>query len=111
MIFYIALALLAIGIYGLIAHNNLVKQLISLTIVETAMNIFIIAMGYINNMEAPIYSPFAPNAQFVDPLPQALVLTAIVIGVGTLAFGAILLVKIKEKYVTLEPENVKEVIK
>jgi len=53
---------------------------------------------------APIYSAITPVANFVDPLPQALVLTAIVIGVGILALGSVLLVHINEKYGSLDPE-------
>jgi multicomponent Na+:H+ antiporter subunit C len=98
--------LIGIGIYGLLTQKNLFKYLVSLTIIDTAINIFIISIGYIEGKEAPIYSKYTPIANFVDPLPQALVLTAIVIGVGTLALGASLLIKVDEKYGTLEVEEI-----
>lgn len=106
MVYYISFILLGIGIYGLLSQKNLFKYLVSLTIIDTAINIFIISLGYVEGKEAPIYSVYTPVANFVDPLPQALVLTAIVIGVGTLALGASLLVRVYEKYGTLEVEEI-----
>ena len=109
MVYYISIALIGVGIYGLLSQKNLFKHLVSLTIIDTAVNIFIISIGYVKGKEAPIYSIFTPTANFVDPLPQALVLTAIVIGVGVLALGAVLVMKIKEKYGTLNVEEIKDV--
>lgn len=105
--YYLPLILIAIGVYGIVSQKNLFKQLLSLAIVDTGVNMLIVALGYIVNMEAPIYSPVTPTAKFVDPLPQALVLTAIVIGVGVLALGAALLVKVHGKYGTLEIDRLK----
>ncbi|QTA38056.1 NADH-quinone oxidoreductase subunit K [Thermosipho ferrireducens] len=106
MVYYFSMILIGIGIYGILSQKNLFKYLVSLTIIDTGINLFIIATGYIRGKEAPIYSAFSPTANFVDPLPQALVLTAIVIGVGTLALGASLLVKTYEKYGTLDIEEI-----
>ncbi|OOC41983.1 monovalent cation/H+ antiporter subunit C [Thermosipho sp. 1074] len=106
MVYYIAFVLIGIGIYGILTQKNLFKFLVSLTIIDTAINIFIISLGYIEGKDVPIYSQYTPVANFVDPLPQALVLTAIVISVGTLALGASLLIKVYEKYETLEVEEI-----
>ncbi|MEJ5256958.1 MAG: sodium:proton antiporter [Fervidobacterium sp.] len=113
MLYYISFVLFGIGLYGIISQKNLFKQLVSLTIIDTAVNIFIVSLGYLKGAEAPIYSVITPVANFVDPLPQALVLTAIVIGVGTLALGAMLLVHINEEYGSVDPDEIraaKEVI-
>lgn len=107
LFYYLPVVLIAIGIYGIVSQRNLFKQLLSLAIADTGANMLLVAIGYISNMEAPIYSPSTPIARFVDPLPQALVLTAIVIGVGVLALGAALLVKVYEKYGTLEIDKLK----
>ncbi|MDN5337235.1 MAG: multicomponent Na+:H+ antiporter subunit [Thermotogaceae bacterium] len=107
MIYYISIILIGIGVYGLLSQKNLFKHLISLALIDTAINLFIVSTGYVNGKEAPIYSEFTPIANFVDPLPQALVLTAIVIGVGVLALGAAMLIKIKEKYGTLNVEEIR----
>jgi multicomponent Na+:H+ antiporter subunit C len=108
IIYYVSFIILGIGIYGVVSQKNLFKQLISLSIIDTAVNIFIVALGYVEWGEAPIYSAITPVANFVDPLPQALVLTAIVIGVGTLALGSILLVHINEKYGSLDPDEIRD---
>ncbi|MGQ9855750.1 MAG: sodium:proton antiporter [Fervidobacterium sp.] len=113
MLYYISFILFGIGLYGIISQKNLFKQLVSLTIIDTAVNIFIVSLGYLKGAEAPIYSVITPVANFVDPLPQALVLTAIVIGVGTLALGAMLLVHINEEYGSVDADEIraaKEVI-
>lgn len=111
MIYIFAILLMGIGIYGLLSQRNLFKQLISLTIIDTAVNIFIIATGYVKGGEAPIYFKGAldNNVKFVDPLPQALVLTAIVIGLGILALGAVLLIRISEKHKNLDVEKMRGV--
>lgn len=113
MVYYIAFIIIGIGLYGIVSNKNLFKQLISLSLINTGVNIFIIALGYLQGLEAPIYSVFTQTAQFVDPLPQALVLTAIVIGVGILALGSVLLIRLHEKYGTVDAEEIraaKEVI-
>ncbi|OOC36109.1 monovalent cation/H+ antiporter subunit C [Thermosipho melanesiensis] len=106
MIYYISFLLIGIGIYGLLTQKNLFKYLVSLTIIDTAINLFIISIGYINGKDVPIFSKYTKTANFVDPLPQALVLTAIVIGVGTLALGTSLLIRTYEKYSTLDVEEI-----
>ena len=111
MVYWIAILLIGIGIYGLLTQKDLFKHLISLSIIDTAVNVFIIAAGFVEGGKAPIYSKLVPNfsLSFVDPLPQALVLTAIVIGVGVLALGASLLVRIKEKHGSTNVEEMKGV--
>lgn len=106
MVYYISFILIGVGIYGILTQKNLFKTLVSLTIIDTAINILIISLGYIEGSDVPIYSKYTQSANFVDPLPQALVLTAIVIGVGTLALGASLLIRVYEKYGTLDTEEI-----
>ncbi|MEN3042700.1 MAG: sodium:proton antiporter [Fervidobacterium sp.] len=113
MVYYVAFIIIGIGLYGIVSQKNLFKQLISLSLIDTGVNMFIVALGYVDNMEAPIYSTITPTANFVDPLPQALVLTAIVIGVGILALGAMLLIHLNEDYGSVELDEIraaKEVI-
>ncbi len=111
MIYAISTILIGIGIYGLLIQKNVFKHLISLSIIDTGVNIFIISTGYVEGGVTPIFTKMVPNnsVKFVDPLPQALVLTAIVIGVGVLALGATLLVRIKEKHSSLDLEDMKGV--
>lgn len=88
MIQITSVLLILIGIYGLLIDRNVIKMLIFLNIFELGINIFIVSTGFIEGASAPIYtSSYHLGTTFVDPLPQALVLTAIVIGMGITGLG------------------------
>ncbi|HOO43673.1 MAG TPA: cation:proton antiporter subunit C [Bacillota bacterium] len=88
MIQYAAIILFVFGLYGLFTNRNIIKLIVSLNIMEIGLNIFIISIGFVYDGLAPILtSTNGSGLLYVDPLPQALVLTAIVIGVGTTALG------------------------
>jgi multicomponent Na+:H+ antiporter subunit C len=94
--------LILIGFYGLITKNNIIKMIISLNVMEVGLNLFIVSTGYREGALAPILTGENPSTvlDFVDPLPQALVLTSIVIGVGTTALGLAFARKIYQKHNT-----------
>ena len=104
MLQYAAIMLIILGLYGLLTQRNIIKIIISLNILELGVNLFIVSVGYVTDGIAPIYTSVnnSSNLLFVDPLPQALVLTAIVIGVGTTALGLALAKNIYQKYGTFE---------
>jgi len=110
MLQYAAIFLIVLGLYGLMTKRNVIKIIISLNVLEIGLNIFIISVGYVTGGVAPIFSEFALNSDvnFVDPLPQALVLTAIVIGVGTTALGLALAKNMYQKYGTFELDEMGE---
>ena len=110
MLQYAAIALMMVGLYGLLTQRNVIKIILSLNILEIGLNIFIISVGFVSGGVAPILTSQydTPAAGFVDPLPQALVLTAIVIGVGTTALGLALAKNIYAKYGTFDLEQIKE---
>lgn len=90
---YIALAtgflLILIGLYGALSQHNILRMIVSFTISNTGVNLVLVAVGYIRGRTAPIINDNLPlteaSSRMIDPLPQALVLTAIVIGVGITA--------------------------
>ncbi len=101
-----AFVLFLIGLFGVLTRKNIIKILVSLSITETAVNLFLIAVGYIEGAKAPILtktigSISINSLKFVDPLPQALVLTAIVIGLGTTALSLTIAIKLYKNYKTL----------
>lgn len=104
MIQYFSLALILVGIYGLLTQKNAIKIIVSLNIFEIGINVFIISVGYVLGGVAPILTSQNNTSAllFVDPLPQALVLTSIVIGVGITALALVLARKMHEKYGTYE---------
>lgn len=110
MLQYAAIVLVVLGLYGVLTQRNVIKIILSLNIMEVGVNIFIISVGYVEGGIAPILtSVFNTSDQlFVDPLPQALVLTAIVIGVGTTALGLGLAKNIYNKYGTFNIDEMGE---
>ena len=101
---YGPLAIFLVGLYGLLTQKNLIKMAISINIMDFGVNLFIISLGYVPSGEAPIYTEavrrYLPS--FTDPLPQALVLTAIVISVAVTAFILALIIKIHGRYGTTD---------
>ncbi len=88
------MALMAVGIWAILSRRNLIKMIMGLVILETAVNLLLVAVGYVNDRAAPIVGgdtglPNSPVGEVVDPIPQALVLTAIVIGLATTALALV----------------------
>ncbi len=96
--YWMAVILMLIGLYALIAKQNLVKKLIGLNIFQTAIFLFYISLGEVRGGTAPIYLPEGVDALYVNPLPHVLILTAIVVGVSVTAVGLSLIVRIHEEY-------------
>jgi multicomponent Na+:H+ antiporter subunit C len=84
---FIAVAVLVIiGLYAIIFRKNLIKILIGVTIIQSGVNLFLITLGYREDGVAPIFTGLSnPDVTMTYPVPQALTLTSIVIGVAVLA--------------------------
>lgn len=108
MIYLACILLFVIGLYGVFVKRNLVKMIISLIIMEYAVFLFFALAGYRTGAAAPIITKGFERALFVDPLPQALVLTAIVIGLATTALIASVAVRIYEKYGTFDVREIRK---
>jgi multicomponent Na+:H+ antiporter subunit C len=109
-IYYIgAFGLVFIGLYILLTKHNLIKMIIGLAIMDTGVNLLLIAIGYVKEGTAPIFSrPELIPEGMVDPTPQALVLTAIVIGVAVLALALSLAIRLYQHYGTLDMRKIKD---
>ena len=109
-IYYIgAFGLILVGLYIILVKHNLIKVIIGLGILDTGINLFLISIGYINKGTAPIFSRSDIDSErMVDPVPQALVLTAIVIGVAVLALALSLTIRLYQHYGTLNLRKIKE---
>ena len=104
-----AFGLILIGLYIILVKHNLIKVIIGLGILDTGVNIFLISIGYITKGTAPIFSgPRIESEHMVDPVPQALVLTAIVIGVAVLALALSLAIRLYQHYGTLNLRKIRE---
>jgi len=110
MIYSLCIVLIAIGLYGVVVKKNVVKIVISLAIMEYGINLLLILIGYRSPMGgrglAPILDSSMKVAEFagtaVDPLPQALALTSIVISLGTLALMVAMCIRLYERYGTFD---------
>ena len=104
---FIAVAcLILIGLYALIFKRNLIKMVIGITLIESGVNLFLITLGYRKGSIAPIYTS-SPGGIMALPIPQALTLTSIVIGVAVLALMLSLVIHIYRHYGTLDVRKVR----
>lgn len=107
-IYFIAsFGLFLIGLYAVLSKRNLIKMIIGLDLMETGVNLFLISLGYVKDGSAPIFEKSISQVTMVDPVPQALVLTSIVIGVSVTALALSLSVKLYEKSGTLDLSKIR----
>ncbi len=103
-----AFGLIFIGLYIILVKHNLIRIIMGLNIVDTGVNLFLISIGYVKGGTAPIFSrPGIKAGSMVDPVPQALVLTAIVIGVAVLALALSLAIRLYQHYKTLDLRKIR----
>lgn len=102
--YWVVVVLMMIGLYIVIAHGNLIKKIVGLTIFQTSVFIFYISMAKIEGGTAPILVDGI--SQYSNPLPHVLILTAIVVGIATTALGLALAVRINEAYGSIEEEEI-----
>jgi len=113
---YIALlsgfVLIVIGLLGILTRKNIFKIVIGFSVFNTGFHFVILSIGYIKGKTAPIIdgvlSAAAAGNGVVDPIPQALTLTAIVIGLGITALMLAYAIKIYEKKRTLEIDKIED---
>jgi len=100
--FIACLLLFLIGLYAVVLKRNLIKIVIGFSLMEYGVNLFFALAGFKQGALAPIITDTAAARNFVDPLPQALVLTSIVIGLATTALMLAFVMRIYEKYKTFD---------
>ncbi len=106
--YLLCLVLFCIGLYGLLRKRNLVKIIVGLAIMGYSVNLFFVLLGYRLHGRAPIDAPDQVIENMVDPLPQAVVLTSIVIGLGVMALLISLAIRIYEKHGTLDITKIRK---
>lgn len=102
--YIITVFLMVAGLYVVIARGNLIKKLVGLSVFQTSVYLLYVAPGKLIGGTAPILAP--QYAIYSNPLPHVLILTAIVVGVATLALGLALAVRIREAYGTIEDDEI-----
>jgi len=100
----VTIFLMVAGMFIIVARGNLIKKLIGLGIFQTSVYLLYVAPGKLIGGTAPIIDP--AFKVYSNPLPHVLILTAIVVGVATLALGLALVVRIRESYGTIEEDEI-----
>jgi len=108
MVYLLCLVLFCCGLYCILRKRNIIKIIVGVIISEYAVNLFFILTAYRIKGRSPIFSTGGDISNMVDPLPQALVLTAIVIGLATTALLVALAMRIYEKYGTFDITKIRE---
>jgi multicomponent Na+:H+ antiporter subunit C len=104
--FFTVVVLIGLGVYVLLFNRNLIKIVIGIELIECGVNLFLISLGYVKGAVAPIYT-HAPSYRMVLPTPQALTLTAIVIGLATTALMLSFAVLVYRHYGTLDTRKMR----
>ena len=102
--YFVTVFLMVAGLFILIARGNLIKKLVGLGIFQTSVYLLYIAPGKLVGGTAPILAD--AFKVYSNPLPHVLILTAIVVGVATLALGLALAVRIREAYGSIEEDEI-----
>ena len=100
-----AVLLFAVGMYTMLAHGNLIKKVIGMNVMDTAVFLFIVSLGYVRG-GVPAIGAAGPASGYINPLPAALILTGIVIAVSTTAFALALVMKIHAHFGTLDADEI-----
>ena len=119
--YWVYITLMMIGLYAMIAKNNLVKKIVGMNIFQTAIILFYVSIGAKKGATIPIIEhahgshgagdPVVHAADYINPLPHVLMLTAIVVAVATLGVALALALKIHKQYQTLEEDEILDRIK
>lgn len=102
--YFVTLFLMSCGLYIVVARGNMIKKLIGLGIFQTSVYLLYLSPAKVLGGTAPIIAP--GFELYSNPLPHVLMLTAIVVGVATLALGLALAVRVNEAYGTVEEEEI-----
>lgn len=111
--YWFTIILLAIGLYGILIKDNLVKKTIGLSIFQTGVILFFVSVATKWDATVPVKSDafsVTEVANYMNPLPHTLMLTAIVVGVATLGVAFALLISIYNRYETLNEQELLEKI-
>ncbi|MBN2125148.1 MAG: cation:proton antiporter subunit C [Deltaproteobacteria bacterium] len=111
--YWLYIILMMIGLYAMIAKNNLIKKLVGMNIFQTAIILFYVSIGCKKGATIPIleHGPASAHhaihaSDYINPLPHVLMLTAIVVSVSTFGVALALAVKVYQRYRTLEENEI-----
>lgn len=104
--YLIAALIFAVGCYTVLSHTNLIRKIIGISVMESAVFLFFVAAGNIIGGRPPIIDLDNPGLVYVNPLPTALILTGIVVGVSVSALALALVVRIHRQFGTIDADEI-----
>lgn len=108
--YWVAIAIMMIGLYGIIAKRNLIKQAIALGIFQTGIFLFYVSMAVVKGGTVPVWFTLADGSKhpgpYDNPLPHCLMLTAIVVSVSVFAVAIAIIINIRRSYGTIEEDEI-----
>ena len=104
--YWISIGLMMIGFYAVISKTNLIKKAIGLSLFQTGIFLFYITVGKLAAGTAPVVMYDGVPHTYSNPLPHALILTAIVVSVSTLAVALAIIVNVKQAYGTIDEDDI-----
>ena len=107
--YFVSFFFIVLGLFCIITRHNLFKVVVGMSVVDYGTNLLIVSIGATNKGTAPIYAAgeIHPGTWFVDPIPQALTLTSIVIGACVTAMSLSLVMKLCEQYGTIDTREIR----
>ena len=105
--FVVAAWLFVIGLWGVVASRNLVRTVLSLTVVQSSTYLLLLGVGYRSGGKAPIVADIPTSARLVDPVVQVLVLTDIVIEATVTGLLLALAVQAHKRFGSLDPNDLR----
>lgn len=106
--YWMVIVLMMVGLYVVIARENLVKKMMGLSIFQVSIILFYISMATVKGGTAPILQEGEVEVLYSNPLPHVLMLTAIVVAVATTGLGLAIIVRIFEAYGSVEEDEIRE---
>ncbi len=100
------IALFIIGLHTVVTHRNLIKKIMGINIMGTAIFLFFIAIGNVKDGLPPIINELQQNVTFINPLPSVLILTGIVVVVSLTVYSLSLVIRIYQTYGTIDQEEI-----
>lgn len=97
-----------IGFYGVITSKSIIKSIIAISLMEAAVVVFFLSFGFVDGILPPIGTDLVNVA---DPLPQALMITAIIIGVAVTAVNLTMMISLCRQSNTMDWDDVKQEVK
>ena len=107
----VAIFLFGIGFTTLFLNRNLVKKIIGLSIAESGVYLLLAAKGYVRGRAAPVIIDGIQDASlYINPIPTGLILTGIVISVSVMAFALAIIVRLYQRYETLDLDEIMRIV-